>query len=268
MEQTTTRAKVADKKGTKAPVLVLALVLAMILVAAAPAFAQQGPITATGVLVGPVEDNDPDPTPVYELTDQTTGTTYRLISGFVNLQDFVGQRVTIVGVRVPGPGAPGAPLLLNVTEVTTAGGQQAGRYIVGTSGGDRLVGGSGPDLIEGLGGHDALYGLLGDDALYGGYDHDALYGYYGDDALYGFYGNDALYGYYGDDALYGYYGDDALYGGPGSDALYGYSGNDYLYSAGDNNVDIVSGGPGNDACVVGLEDRAYTSGCEELYVVR
>ncbi|MCA1716337.1 MAG: hypothetical protein LC781_05530 [Actinobacteria bacterium] len=98
---------------------VAAVVAAITAVAALPALAQQpGPttLTATGVLVGPVEDNDPDPTPQFRLTDEATGTTYNLISGFVDLEVFVGQRVTIEGVRVPGID----PLAFNVTSVRAA----------------------------------------------------------------------------------------------------------------------------------------------------
>lgn len=45
--------------------LVLMVVLAAMLAAAVPAFAQQGPTTttATDVLMGPVDDGDLDPTP-------------------------------------------------------------------------------------------------------------------------------------------------------------------------------------------------------------
>ena len=98
---------------------VAAVVAAITAVAALPALAQQpGPttLTATGVLVGPVEDNDPDPTPQFRLTDEATGTTYNLISGFVDLEVFAGQRVTIEGVRVPGID----PLAFNVTSVRAA----------------------------------------------------------------------------------------------------------------------------------------------------
>jgi hypothetical protein len=92
------------------------------------------------VLVGPVEDSDPDPTPVYELTDETTGTNYRLMSGFVDLQDFVGQRVAIAGTRAPGPSAPDAPLVLDVTRVAPAGGRTASPAATATApaGGDTL----------------------------------------------------------------------------------------------------------------------------------
>ena len=47
--------------------------------AAEVALAQRGPATPTGVLVGPVEDNTPDPTPEYRLTAEATGVTYVLV---------------------------------------------------------------------------------------------------------------------------------------------------------------------------------------------
>ena len=103
----------------KRPFLLMA-VLATILAAAVPAFAQQGPTTttATGVLVGPVDDGDLDPTPEYRLTDEATGTNYVLVSGFVELEPFAGQRVTIAGVPIGG--ADNAPPALNVTQIEPA----------------------------------------------------------------------------------------------------------------------------------------------------
>jgi len=93
--------------------------LTALLVVAASAYAQQqGPVTATGVLVGPVEDGDLDPTPEYRLTDEETGTNYVLISGFVDLDPFAGQRVTIAGVPIGG--ADWAPPALNVTQIQPA----------------------------------------------------------------------------------------------------------------------------------------------------
>ncbi len=69
-----------------------------------PAFAQSGPttITATVVLTGPVDDGNQDPTPEFRLTDEETGRTLNLISGFVDLEAYAGQRVTIEVVRMPG----------------------------------------------------------------------------------------------------------------------------------------------------------------------
>lgn len=116
------------------PVLLLALaallVTTMFATHARPADAQQyseaqyagqGPITtATGVLER-AAPHEPDPTPVYALTDEATGTPYELTSGFVELEPFVGQRVTIEGVPVPGNPPPGAPVFLNVTAIAPAG---------------------------------------------------------------------------------------------------------------------------------------------------
>src|SRR5215217_9317523 len=44
-------------------------------------------------------------------------TSYELVSGFVDLEQYVGERVTIQGVAVPGPGDPSKPPLLNVTQI-------------------------------------------------------------------------------------------------------------------------------------------------------
>ena len=102
--------------------LVLVGMLAVMLMAAVPAFAQeQGPITATGVLGSP-DTSGPDPEPTYPLTDEETGTTYELTSGFVELEPYVGQRVTIEGVRVPGID----PLALNVTQIQPVDGPPPG----------------------------------------------------------------------------------------------------------------------------------------------
>lgn len=93
-------------------------VAAMMAVGALPVLAQQPgptPLTATGVLGQPFFEGQ-DPEPIYPLTDEATGTTYNLISGFVDLGASVGQRVTIEGVRVPGID----PLAFNVTSIQPA----------------------------------------------------------------------------------------------------------------------------------------------------
>lgn len=88
--------------------------LAVLLVAAAPAFAQQGPVTATGVLGEPYTEGQ-DPTVQYPFTDEATGEDYVLTSGFVDLQPYVGQRITIEAAPIGT--APGATQALNVTDV-------------------------------------------------------------------------------------------------------------------------------------------------------
>ncbi len=83
--------------------------LTALLVATASAFAQpQGPVTATGVLES-AAPHSPDPTPVSRVNDEETGTPYELVSGFVDLEQYVGERVTLQGVAVSGPGDPSKP---------------------------------------------------------------------------------------------------------------------------------------------------------------
>ncbi len=93
---------------------------AVLLVVVAPAFAQ-GQYTATGVLERSTRVSE-DPEPIYSITDEETGTSYELISGFVELEPFVGERVLVSGVPVPGlPRPDGGPRTLNVTEVVPLG---------------------------------------------------------------------------------------------------------------------------------------------------
>lgn len=94
--------------------MVLGGVLVMLLVAAAPAFAQQGSVTATGVLGEPYTEGE-DPTVQYPFTDEETGEDYVLTSGFVDLGPYVGQRITIEAAPIGT--APGATQALNVTDV-------------------------------------------------------------------------------------------------------------------------------------------------------
>lgn len=104
-------------KAKVSRLLLLAMVLALS-AATASALAQEGPVTATGVL-GEAYTVGQDPTLNYDLTDEVSGTTYALISGFVDLQPYVGRRVTVEGVPVPG--AEFAPPALNVTSIAPAG---------------------------------------------------------------------------------------------------------------------------------------------------
>ena len=108
--------------------MVLLGMLALALATAVPvAFAQEAPeyqygaegpriVTATGMLGEPYTPGQ-DPTPVYDLTDEATGTTYRLFDVGAGLEPFVGQRVTVEGTRSPGID----PLSLDVTSVVPVG---------------------------------------------------------------------------------------------------------------------------------------------------
>jgi hypothetical protein len=95
--------------------MVIAVAAMVVVLGALPALAQPTTLTATGVLGQPFFEGQ-DPEPLYPLTDEATDTTYTLISGFVDLGAFVGHRVTIEGVRVPGID----PLAFNVTSIQPA----------------------------------------------------------------------------------------------------------------------------------------------------
>src|SRR5215207_4118689 len=120
MKHSTNIWQAITKRTALTSALALALILTALLVAAASAFAQpQGSVTATGVLER-AAPHSPDPTPVYGINDEETGTPYELVSGFVDLEQYVGERVTIQGIAVPGPGDPSKPPLLNVTQIQPA----------------------------------------------------------------------------------------------------------------------------------------------------
>lgn len=108
--------------------MVLGGILAMLLVAAAPAFAQEGSITATGVLGEPYTVGE-DPGLNYNLTDEASGVTYVLTSGFVDMNSYVGERVSIEGALIGA--ADGAPPAVNVTSLEPAdGGPPAPEIVV------------------------------------------------------------------------------------------------------------------------------------------
>ena len=88
----------------------------------APSSGFRSVYTAVGVLERLGPDPSGDPTPTYSITDEETGASYKLISGFLDLEPFVGERVLVYGV--PGAGLPapgGGPRGLNVTEVVPLG---------------------------------------------------------------------------------------------------------------------------------------------------
>lgn len=140
-------------------------------------------------------------------------------------------------------------------------GSQGDDIILGLGAEDELSGGEGDDLIHGGSGEDYAVGGYGSDALHGGYGDDALHGQDGDDAVRGNAGGDLVDGGSGDDLVRGNDGDDYVTGYLGSDTLDGGGGDDYIYAA-DGDPDEVSGGPGNDLCVVDEGDEV--TGCEEV----
>ena len=118
--------------------LLLAVLGSMLVLGAGSAVAQPQEVTATGVLE-PAPLHAPDPTPTYAITDEATSARYDLISGFVDLEPYVGQRVFIRGEPVPGPGDPNRPPLLNVTEVVPLGAGAGGGQMPATGGPSLLL---------------------------------------------------------------------------------------------------------------------------------
>ena len=144
--------------------------------------------------------------------------------------------------------------------------------VLGQAGNDILSGGSGRDLIWGGVGNDILAGGSNDDNLYGGEDNDILDGQDGEDFLDGGIGNDVLQGgdhndrlkgNLGSDVLNGQDGDDLLEGGKGNDILQGGDGSDILngvgteYNVGVGEIDLLNGGNGPDAFILGDKYKAY-----------
>lgn len=276
-------------------ILLLFAVGALMTTLAATAASAQAPETVRIEETGVVEEVNPNPVAEeiqFVLNVEETGAERPILecppSGAVtNLEDFVGQRVTVTG-PLQTFGAPVSgfenpdEVPACVTSIEAVGnGDAQGETIYGTAGSDYLTDTEGNDIVYALGsgdtisagnGADTLYGGYGWDYVVGGYGNDTLYGWTGSDWLDGGAGNDYVSGWEGDDLVDGGTGNDSVYGGVGNDAVYGYDGyddlyggpgSDFMYSAGDGTYDLVVGGPGYDVCVVGPEDSAY--GCEELY---
>ncbi len=104
-----------------------------------------------------------------------------------------------------------------------------------------------------------------DETLMGTIESDATSGFGGADLLFNDEGDDLTTGGEGDDALFGDEGNDALFGEGGMDNIDGGPAEDFLHAGTDDEVDIVEGGSGDDACVVGEEDTV--SGCELVVFV-
>lgn len=99
-------------EGTARKMMVLLGMLAVMMGAlAAPAMAQQyqygpqGEFIATGVL-GESYTVGQDLGLIYPITDEASGAPYELQSGYVDLESYVGQKVTVYGTPTPGIGTP------------------------------------------------------------------------------------------------------------------------------------------------------------------
>jgi Ca2+-binding RTX toxin-like protein len=277
-------------------ILLLFVMGALLTALTATVASAQAPETVRIEETGVVEEVNPNPIAEetqFVMNVEETGAERPLLEcpprgAVTNLEDFVGQRVTVTG-SLQTFGAPVSgfenpdEIPVCVTSIELAGnGNAQGKDIYGTAYSDYLTDTAGNDNVYALGsgdtisagkGRDTLYGGTGWDYVVGGYGNDTLYGWMGSDWLdggadsdtvYGWTGNDLVDGGTGNDTVYGGVGNDAVYGYKGSDDLFGGSGHDYVYSAGDGTFDRVYGGPGYDVCVAGPEDFV-SGGCEEIY---
>lgn len=158
-------------------------------------------------------------------------------------------------------------------------GNEGDDQLFGEAGNDNLFGDAGRDLIDGGDGDDFLSGGGLDDTLIGGLGADTLFGDRGNDTIYGGEGDDNVFGGEGNDTLSGGLGTNIIDGGNGIDTVsyrnfeagvfvqLGYPTNtgssiDYFTSIeniegsnfddtlyGDDNVNVINGGGGNDFIV-------------------
>ena len=156
----------------------------------------------------------------------------------------------------------------------------ASRQLLGTDEAETILGlaedniidsGGGDDQIFGDEGSDLIIAGVGNDTVRGGNSKDNLFGDHGSDVLEGNANNDNLFGDDGSDLLDGGEGDDYLVGGRDNDTLNGKEGNDTLTGAGITglisgateevaglqNIDILTGGAGNDMFVLGNATQPF-----------
>jgi Ca2+-binding RTX toxin-like protein len=143
-------------------------------------------------------------------------------------------------------GSVGSDFLDGESEDDVLFGNEDNDTINGNIGDDRIFGGKGFDFIIGNLGNDSLRGDLGNDQIEGGADNDLIFG--GRE-------NDLLRGDAGDDSLSGDLGNDTLFGGDGNDLLVGAG-----RGSGSNEIDIFTGGNGQDRFILGNTNTSFYSG--------
>jgi len=178
-------------------------------------------------------------------------------------------------------GTPNADDITGTAQADAINGLQGNDTIRGANGNDIIVGNLGDDVISGdhvpsqtTVSNDTIYGGAGNDKLFGRIGQDNILGGTGNDQLFGGSGLDRLIGGSGDDQLFGGIvpgdasfnpnpdGRDLLVGGAGSDFLDGGAGNDYINGSnndakGAGELDLLTGGSGRDAFVLGTRAGAY-----------
>ncbi len=197
--------------------------------------------------------------------------------------------VTAASTATTSTAAP-LPKILGTANNDDITGTAVDEAIYGFAGNDKLRGGDGSDVLYGGLGDDIISGdhvpaqtTSSDDYLAGDQGNDQLFGRIGYDNLLGGTGNDQLFGGSAGDTLRGGSGDDQLFGGivagdllfnpfpdendvliggSGNDYLDGDAGNDYLLGTdatakGAGELDILTGGGGNDTFVLGDRTACY-----------
>ena len=160
--------------------------------------------------------------------------------------------------------------IINGTQFNDNNTDNGGQFrpsLVGANEADSIYGKSGNDKLYGKGGKDKLYGEGGNDSMWGGTGNDQLFGESGNDFLSGGNGKDVIRGGIGNDTINGGIGNDNLGGGKGNDSVSGGSGDDLIVGVtsglpiggnpGLGEIDILTGGSGNDRFFLGDQFAAY-----------
>jgi hypothetical protein len=112
--------RVSRRRSAMKKLAVWVAMLAMVLAVASPALAQED-VIATGVIEKPQATSYMYGS--HAITDEVSGIRYALRSESVDLDGYVGQRVTVYGTVMPGyenGQIEGGPPLLNITRVELA----------------------------------------------------------------------------------------------------------------------------------------------------
>ncbi|MBY5932319.1 hypothetical protein KUV51_04840 [Tateyamaria omphalii] len=188
-------------------------------------------------------------------------------------------------------GTDGTDLLSGGAEDDTLSGGASSDTLEGGTGDDLLEGNGGNDRLLGQADDDVIVAGGGNDVAAAGSGNDFVQGRGGDDTLNGSLGIDWLEGNDGNDSASGGFGNDTILGGDGADTLNGEGGNDILISGelsgtpfatedlealrdgttalttilnldaetaipllDDDAADVLNGGDGDDALVLGAGD--------------
>ena len=121
-------------------------------------------------------------------------------------------------------------------------------------------------------GKDTVYGGMGSDTIITGDDADLIDGGSGEDLIYGGIDDDTITGQGGADEIYGGHGSDSIDGGSGDDVIDASAATSSMDYANEpdatdpvptNDMDVVSGGWGDDSIITGDDDDVLYGGSGE-----